>query len=236
MRAPASVVYTTYGRNPVQGVPFSARLAAGAEPFVVHSNRTSYGDPVRTVWKGPDGDVEIPGAMTAFGPLRSMLRVTVYKSGTDDVLSTGRRAACLATQSERVRPDAPAYSPFPRTDCYLNPYSLGEVQAIQAGWATPVLGYESPLRLGPGRYRVEVQLTRPYATAIGVDPAETGSVTRCASSTSSTTPMTGRAVPTEPRRRSAARGRPPTRRPARPARRPTVPAPTCARCPRGACR
>ncbi len=178
VRAPASVEYTTYGRRPVQAVPFSARLVAGAEPFVVHSNRTSYRDPVRTVWKGPGGDVEIPGAMTAFGPLRSMLRVTVYEAGTDDVVMTGRRAACLANRGERVRPDAPAYSPFPRTECYMNPYGLGQVQAIQAGWASPVLGYESPLRLGPGRYRVEVHLTRPYAAAIGVDPAETGSVTR----------------------------------------------------------
>ncbi len=65
----------------MQAVPFSARLVAGAEPFVVHSNRTSYRDPVRTVWKGPGGDVEIPGAMTAFGSAPLDLRVAVYTAG-----------------------------------------------------------------------------------------------------------------------------------------------------------
>lgn len=177
VKAPRSLVVTTYGRNPVQPVSIPARLVAGANPVVVHSNRTSYAQPIRTVWKSPTGDREIPNAMSTFGPLRKMLRVTVYKRGTTQVVTTAQRPVCLATQSERIRPDAPAYSPYPRTECYLNPYSLGEVQGIQAGWATQALGYSAAPRLAAGRYTVEVRLTTPYARAFGVSATATRSVT-----------------------------------------------------------
>lgn len=56
--------------------------------------------------------------------------------------------ACAA---ERVRPDAVATSPYP-VGFFAHTYGLSSVQAVQEGWATPVLTYDRPLRLKIGTF------------------------------------------------------------------------------------
>ena len=70
-----------------------------------------------------------------------------------------------------MRPDAPATSPYPHS-CYYNPFSLGAVQGVQQGWASPVFGGEAPVQLTPGRYDVTARITPAYTDALGISAAD----------------------------------------------------------------
>jgi hypothetical protein len=70
-----------------------------------------------------------------------------------------------------VRPDAPARSPYP-VGCWYNPYTLGAVQGVQEGWATPLLGDGAPLRIGPGRYTVTATVNPVFADTFGLTAAQ----------------------------------------------------------------
>jgi hypothetical protein len=102
------------------------------------------------------------------------VRLDVTKVGSDTT-RTSRFAACLGggweRGSERVRPEAPATSPYPHS-CYYNPFSIGAVQGVQEGWATPVLGEGAALRLKPGKYDVTARITPAYADPLGISAAD----------------------------------------------------------------
>src|SRR5690606_33920921 len=128
------------------------RVIAQGAPFELWSNRSSYSERIRTVWRSPQGDVELPtGSMTDFSGLRDFLRLTI-KPTHGKALVTHQKV-CFNGWSERVRPNAEASSPYP-SGCWSNPFSLGSVQGVQTGWATTLLGADKPLRIGEGRYPV----------------------------------------------------------------------------------
>lgn len=144
------------------------RVIAQDAPFELWSQRSSYDDPIRTVWRTADGDVALPaGTMSTFSGLDGFLRVTIdpQKSGAKTLHLV--RQGCLNGWAERVRPDATARSPYP-TGCWYNPYSLGSVQGVQAGWAAPVLQQTRPLRIGPGEYTVTASIRPAYARMFGL--------------------------------------------------------------------
>ena len=149
-------------------------IAQGA-PFELWSTRASYSDPITTVWRSPQGDVALPAtAMPTFAQLQRFVRLDITRVGTDTT-KTSRHAACLGggweRATERVRPDAPATSPYPHS-CYYNPFSLGAVQGVQQGWASPVFGGEAPVQLKPGRYDVTARITPAYTDALGISAAD----------------------------------------------------------------
>ena len=147
------------------------RLIAEGAPLEIWSHRPSYDEPIQSVWRSADGDVALPaGSMSGFSGLDRFvsLRITPKRGG--DALRT-TRAACLNGWSERVRPTAPARSGYPQ-GCWYNPYSLGSVQGIQEGWATPILSQGRPFRLDPGRYTVVATIAPTYATLFGLTAAE----------------------------------------------------------------
>ena len=153
------------------------RLVAGDEPFELWSHRTGYDQKIQTVWRSRAGDVALPaGSMSTFGTLRHFLKVSIKPLKGDGAATTMVQGACLAGYSERVTPDAPAVSDYPRS-CYYNPYALGAVQGIQAGWATPVLNGYKPLRLAPGRYQVTSTIASTYAARLGLSASESRAVT-----------------------------------------------------------
>lgn len=168
--APATVTAYAYGKH--VWTDLGLRLIAQGEPFELWSQRPSYDDPIHTEWRSSAGAVALPeGSMRDFGGLSRFFTVTLQKAGSHDV-QTMRRSACLNGWSERVRPDAPATSPYPR-GCYYNPYSLGSVQGIQEGWANPIFGQDRPLRLTKGRYDVTATISPSYAAAFGLAPDDT---------------------------------------------------------------
>lgn len=179
LRVPATTIAYTYGNAKLRTeVAINAGLRTGADPFEIWATRASYDEGIRTVWKGPDGDVELPaGTMTDFEGLRGFLTVTV-KWLKEDRTRTWTKDACLNSyETQRVRPDAPAYTPYPY-DCAFNPYTLGGVQGIQAGWTSNVLGWNRPLKLFRGQYDVTVSVAPEFVDALGLDPAAVTATTR----------------------------------------------------------
>ena len=174
--APKKLVAELYGDRERTGVRLDARLVAGNAPLELWSTRASYSEQIRTVWRSPSGDVELPrGSMSTFNALGRFVRVQVTNVATGKKSKSATRSVCLNGYGERVRPDAPARSPYPRY-CFANPYSLGSVQGVQAGWSTSVLG--RGLRLGRGVYDVTVRITRPYASVFGISADDASTTTR----------------------------------------------------------
>ena len=65
-------------------------------------------------------------------------------------------------------PDAPARSPYPQY-CFANPYSVGSVQGIQAGWSASVLGDEGGgITLAKGAYDVTISIAPTYANVFHI--------------------------------------------------------------------
>lgn len=146
------------------------RVIARNQPFELWSTRTSYAQKIRTVWRSPSGDVALPaGAMKDFSGIEKFLKLTITpQRGKATVVNS---KVCFSGWSERVRPAAPAASPYP-SGCWNNPFSLGSVQGIQAGWSTTLLTNERPLRIGAGTYKVRVEVAPRYAALFGLSAAQ----------------------------------------------------------------
>lgn len=168
--APPEVTAYTYRNRTWTNL--GLRAVARGGPFELWSHRPSYDDPVETSWVSDAGSVDLPaGSMKDFSGLKRFLSITIdpKKKGEDTLRLT--RSACLNGYSERVRPDAPARSPYP-VGCWYNPYTLGSVQGVQEGWATPLLSSGRPLKIGRGDYTVTATINPPYAELFGLTPAE----------------------------------------------------------------
>lgn len=163
--APKSV--TAYAYRHRTWTDLGLRVVAGEAPLELWSHRASYRDPIETVWRSPGGDVPLPtGSSSTFSGLDRFVTITIHpRAGGKDLRLV--RQGCLNGYAERVRPEASARSPYP-VGCWYNPYSRGSVQGVQAGWASPVLSQEAPLRLGPGRYRVTATVRASYARIFGL--------------------------------------------------------------------
>jgi hypothetical protein len=167
--APAKMTVYAYGKQVWSDL--GLRIIAQGAPLELWSTRPSYDDPIHTVWRTGSGDVALPdGAMKDFNGISKFVHLKIDQVGGDRSIVTAR-AACLGGYSERVRPDAPATSPYPRS-CYYNPYSLGSVQGVQEGWAAPLLSQDRPWRLQPGRYDVTATIDPAYVAAFGLSEAD----------------------------------------------------------------
>ncbi|QCW52238.1 hypothetical protein FE634_20685 [Nocardioides dongxiaopingii] len=171
--APARVEGAIYGHRKLARVDLPVRLVAGSEPVELWSSRASYAEPIRTVVRTSSGDVALPaGAATSFNGLDDFLAVKVVDARTGEPVMFRTKDACLNSDGQRVRPDAAARSPYPAY-CFSNPYSLGSVQGIQAGWSNPVLEQSGgAVRLPRGRYTVTTSVRAPWREALGISAAD----------------------------------------------------------------
>ncbi len=161
---------TAYAYENTTWTDLGLRVIAQGAPFEVRSRRASYSQQIRTVWRSPAGDVALPtGALKDFSGLPGFIRLTV-KPDRGKAFVIGR-PVCFNGATERVRPAAPATSPYP-SGCWYNPFSLGSVQGVQEGWASSVISTERPLRIGPGRYTVRMEVAPRYAKALGLSSAQ----------------------------------------------------------------
>jgi hypothetical protein len=209
--APRMVAYA-YGSNPKSRaeVPLLAGIRAGAEPVELWSTRASYDEAIRTVWRTAGGDVQLPaGSMDSFGGLDRFLRLTVTDLRTGETTRRWRDGCLNAYESQRSRPDAPAKTPYP-FGCATNPYTLGSVQGIEAGWTSNVLGWQNPIFLRRGKYDVTVKVASRYAEFFGVDPAALTGTTRVVVKRGESDDGEGRPAARAPRPRAAAPGGPAT--------------------------
>lgn len=164
--APKQLTTYSYGNNRTW-TDLGLRVIAEGAAFELWSHRPSYDDQIETVWRKPDGDVPLAiGSMDTFSGLNDFLTLEIDPAGPGATKVLTRKA-CLNGYSERVRPDAPARSPYP-VGCWYNAYSVGSVQGVQQGWATPILTQDRPFRIGPGKYTVTARITSGYAATFGL--------------------------------------------------------------------
>ncbi|WP_246050990.1 lysyl oxidase family protein [Nocardioides guangzhouensis] len=146
------------------------RLAATTAPVELWSTRTSYADPIVTELRSPGGSTTLPaGTLKDFRGLPRFYRMTLRNKAGDIVYNKVRRY-CMNGDSQRMRPDAPARSPYP-WGCPWHPFTKGSVQGIQEGWSVSLTG-EQAMRLKTGRYSARVAIAERYAELFGLSDAQ----------------------------------------------------------------
>jgi hypothetical protein len=146
------------------------RLTAGSRPFEVRSYRPSYDQEILTQWQSPDGPKSLPaGTVKVWDGLPRFVTLTLVDRDGKTVYERTRRV-CLNGGAERMRPDAPARSPYP-WGCPVSPWTKGSVQGVQSGWSIPLVqGYG--LKLPFGRYRASVTVGPRYVRMLGLTPEQ----------------------------------------------------------------
>jgi hypothetical protein len=139
-------------------------------PLEIWSQRPSYRDQVTVTEKLASGDRTFPvGVTDHIGTLDAFVRASFVPSGdTAGPPFTRKLAGCLSAAS-RLVPSAVLRSPYP-DGCFYNPYAIGAVQGIPAGWSGHVLGYgyDKPFRIKPGTYTATFTISRAYADTLGL--------------------------------------------------------------------
>lgn len=170
--APTEVIAQTWRGNAYTNL--GLRVVAPDAAVEIWSQRASYDDPVVATWVQPDGTrVTLPeGSMTSFTGLTDFVDVTITRPGSAQPLTSMTLPGCLNGRGQRIHPDAPARSPYPQ-GCPWNPYTLGSVMGVQAGWSNHIVdewGMSLPLK--QGEYDVTATIADAYVTAFGIEEAD----------------------------------------------------------------
>ena len=176
-------------------------VVAGAGAFEVRAKRGGYGEPVVLTLTTPGADLVLGTAPDATG-LPAFWTTTITNAAGKVVERTTADFCPNGYEPVRRRPDAPATSPYPQ-GCQANPYTLGNVFGIQAGYAVPALTdpeafTELPLGSlhrhagGPLRLR---RGAGHDARAVAREPWRSGSCRARSSRSRTTPPASRRATP-----------------------------------------
>ncbi len=142
---------------------------AGKKAFKVEAKRSSYAKRIKATWvrKGKDKKLPAPADFTGL----SKFSTTTYTNAAGRVVARSTSTFCPNTyQPVRRRPSAPATSPY-AAGCDANPYSLGAVWGIQAGYAVPL---NDPYAdnafpdLALGVYQATTTVSPAYRKALGL--------------------------------------------------------------------
>ncbi|MCY1143148.1 lysyl oxidase family protein [Actinoplanes sp. Pm04-4] len=147
-------------------------VVAGQEPIQVRAKRKSYAEPIIAEAVSKSGNKRLPAAnVPDMSGLKRFSTVTI-KDAKGKVIRLYTTNFCPNTyDSVRTRPDAPAQTPYPLMCNEGNPFTLGSVWGIQAGWAAstedaPPTGklFDLPV----GKYTVGVTVNEAYRKAFGI--------------------------------------------------------------------
>ena len=158
--------YDTGEKSHAVELDLGLNVIAGAEPLEIRATRTSYAKPIQAVLLTGGKQVALPaGMVTDMGSLKSFTTVEIKNAKGAIVKRYWTNFCPNAYDSVRTRPDAPAQNPYPVGCGGENPFTLGSVWGIQAGWnATtsdiPTHGPQFDLPLG--KYSVKVTVNAPY--------------------------------------------------------------------------
>jgi hypothetical protein len=175
------------GENHYLDFELGTNLIAGKHPLEIRVNRKSYADPIVAhqvvVKNGRKTLVKLPKELVSgFGGFKNFTTVTI-KNRAGATVKTYQTDFCPNSgSSARTRRDAPASSPYPRYCAGENPFTLGSVWGIQAGWnattrdrpAAPD-GGEDEFDLAVGKYTVTVAVNQKYRDFFKI-PARSASV------------------------------------------------------------
>jgi hypothetical protein len=141
-------------------------LVAGKDPLEIRVKRKSYKDPIvatRVVRKnGKKTTVKLPaGMVTDFTGLKAFSTITMKNAAGTTVVSRAVDFCPNSYNSQRSRPTAPGTSPYPQGCSYGNPFLIGNVWGIQAGWNSALslpYDFDAP----DGRYTTTIQIAKKY--------------------------------------------------------------------------
>ena len=158
-------------------------VIAGQDPLEIWARRSGYDKPItaeRVVTQnGRKKRVALPaGTVTDFTGLKDFTTITI--TGADGkVVTEYATPFCGNTWgSARTRPDAPATNPYPTQCGGGNPFTLGAVWGVQAGWNAAVPDQPrsaTPFDLAAGKYTVNASVNQRYRELFGI-PAGNASV------------------------------------------------------------
>ncbi len=143
-------------------------VVAGPEALEIRAKRKSYADPIVADLVGPQGKKRLPaGTVTDMSGLKRFLTITI-KNSKGKVVKLYTTDFCPNTyDSVRTRPDAPAQTPYPMGCNEENPFTLGSVWGIQAGWSATTSDMpagDKRFDLPVGKYSVTVMVNQAYRT------------------------------------------------------------------------
>jgi hypothetical protein len=159
-------------------VDLGTHLVAGKDPFEIRVTRQSYKDPIvahQIVHEnGTTKSVKLPDELIKdFSGFPEFAHINIADSAGKAVYDTDVTYCPNVYESGRTRPDAPDSSPYP-FGCPRNPFTLGSVWGIQAGWNAPV-GPLAPIDLPVGEYKATVSINDKYREYFKI-PADRSSV------------------------------------------------------------
>ncbi len=170
-RAEATVIGSRYDKTVY--LDLGVWAVAGDQPFEIRSYRTSYAHKLKALLVRPGADQALPtGSVTEdFEGLKKFFVVTMTDNN-GKVVHRSKENFCPNNGDGQVRrrPDAPARSPYPY-GCGGNPYTLGSVWGLQAGYATPAISYvEAKLKLGS--YTAKVEIAPAFRKVLKISAAD----------------------------------------------------------------
>jgi hypothetical protein len=149
-------------------------IIPGKDPFEIRAKRTSYKNPIVAkqivVKNGKKTAVALPaGMVTDFGGFKNFTAITITDTKGAKVKSYQTDFCPNSYNSARTRRDAPALNPYPQGCSAYNPFVLGDVWGIQAGWNSATESMPRSDRFEPpdfdlpaGTYKVTVALNKKY--------------------------------------------------------------------------
>ncbi|WP_067496188.1 lysyl oxidase family protein [Actinoplanes sp. TFC3] len=177
----------TYDGQAYLYLDLGVHVIAGKDPFEIRATRKSYADPIvaqqQVIKNGKKKSVTLPaGMVTGWGGLKDFTTVTFQNEAGAEVKSFQTDFCPNSYDSVRTRRDAPAETPYPRGCSDYNPFNLGAVWGIQAGWnaTTDSMPRTGDFDLAAGKYTATVTLNqkyRDYFQIAGKDATETVNLT-----------------------------------------------------------
>ena len=192
LRLVAAANAVTIQRYPGEEISYlglGTHLVAGRNPFELRVTRRSYRDPIvatqvlRTGSTAGTGSTAKTRALPAglvkdFSGLTDFVRVTLVDAAGRKVVDRRETVCPNAFDSRRTRPDAPPTSPYAPV-CAYNPFTLGSVQGIQAGWSTSTgggygrpFGEPAPVEVPDGTYTATITIDKTYRDFFGIPAAQ----------------------------------------------------------------
>jgi hypothetical protein len=139
---------------------------AGSKAFRVQAKRSSYKKPIvaKLVKRGKDKKLPTPRDWSGLPKFSTV----TFTNAAGKVVRRQTSTFCPNTyEPVRRKPTAPATSPYPHC-CVGNPYTLGAVWGIQAGYAVPLVDSDELGDLAVGRYKATVAIRPAYRKALGL--------------------------------------------------------------------
>ena len=151
-------------------------VIAGKDPFEIWARRTSYDKPIvaeRVVTQnGKKKRVALPaGTVADFTGLKDFTSISITDEAGKVVTEYATPFCGNTWGSARTRPDAPATNPYPTRCGGENPFTLGAVWGVQAGWNAAVADQPqtaAPFDLAPGKYTATATVNPRYRELFGI--------------------------------------------------------------------